>query len=127
MRRVAFVLAASAALLTACATASTTGWRPTQPAGDPMFITLQVERHLDQYYRTIGAGRSGAYAVSEKGHVGFFAYCQAFSCRDEISFTNEALRGCEVRARARCIVLAVGRDVRHRYMTYQQAEEQGLI
>ena len=127
MSRVALAFAACAALLSACAANSGSGWKPAQPAGDPIFITLQVERHLNRYYNTIGGGRGGAYAVSEKGHVGFYAYCQGYNCRDEYSFTREALRGCEARAHSPCVVLAVGRSIRHRYMTYQQAEEQGLI
>jgi hypothetical protein len=129
MFRVAVILAALAAFLSACATntSSSSNWKPSQPSGEPVFITLQVERHLDQYYKTIGGGRSGAYAVSEKGQVGFYAYCQGFNCRDEFSFTREALRGCEVRAHQPCLILAVGRNVRHRYMTYREAEAQGLI
>ena len=129
MFRVAVILAALAAFLSACATntSSSSNWKPSQPSGEPVFITLQVERHLDQYYKTNGGGRSGAYAVSEKGHVGFYAYCQGFNCRDEFSFTREALRGCEVRAHQPCLILAVGRNVRHRYMTYREAEAQGLI
>jgi len=86
-----------------------------------------VEQHLNKYYRTIGGGRSGAFAVSEKGAVGFYAYCQAVTCRDEVSFTRMALQGCEARAHGKCVLLAVGRSVRQRYMTYRDAEAQGLL
>ena len=86
--------------------------KPAQPNGKPVFITLQVESHLNKYYRTIGGGRSGAFAVSDKGTVGFYAYCQAVTCRDEVSFTRTALKGCEARAHAPCTLLAVGRSVR---------------
>jgi hypothetical protein len=127
MHRVVLVLAACAAFLSACATYSTPVSQPAQPNGDPLLITLQVQQHLNKYYQTIGGGRSGAFAVSERGHVGFYAYCQAVQCRDEISFTRAALRGCEARAHAPCVLLAVGRSVRQRYMTYKQAEEEGLI
>jgi hypothetical protein len=127
MRRVVLVLAACAAFLSACASYSTPVSRPAQPAGEPVFITLQVEQHLNKYYRTIGGGRSGAFAVSEKGTVGFYAYCQAVTCRDEVSFTRAALQGCEARAHGNCVLLAVGRSVRQRYMTYKEAEAQGLI
>jgi hypothetical protein len=127
MHRVVFALAACAAFLAACATSSTPVARPTQPAGEPVLITLQVEQHLDKYYRTIGGGRSGAFAVSQKGTVGFYAYCQAVQCRDEFSFSRAALQGCEVRAHGVCVLLAVGRSVRHPYMTYKEAEAKGLI
>jgi hypothetical protein len=127
MRRVALVLAACAAFSSACATYSKPVSRLDQPPGKPVFITLQVEQHLNKYYQTIGGGRSGAFAVSEKGHVGFYAYCRAVQCRDEVSFTRTALQGCEARAHAPCLILAVGRTVRKPYMTYQQAEEQGLL
>lgn len=127
MARVVLVLAACAAFLTACASYSTPVSQPAQPAGKPVLITLQVQQHLNKYYQTIGGGRSGAFAVSEKGHIGFYAYCQAVQCRDEVSFTRAALQGCETRAHSPCVLLAVGRSVRQRYMTYQQAEEEGLI
>ena len=86
-----------------------------------------MEQHLNKYYRTIGGGRSGAFAVSNKGTVGFYAYCQAVTCRDEVSFTRHALQGCEQRAHAPCSILAVGRSVRQPYMTYKEAEEKGLL
>lgn len=127
MHRVAFALAACAAFLAACATYSTPISQPAQPPGDPVLITLQVEQHLNKYYRTIGGGRSGAFAVSQKGTVGFYAYCQAVQCRDEFSFSRAALQGCEVRAHDACVLLAVGRTVRHPYMTYKEAEAKGLI
>ncbi len=93
MPRFALLLAACAALLSACSSYSTPMSKPAQPNGKPVFITLQVESHLNKYYRTIGGGRSGAFAVSDKGTVGFYAYCQAVTCRDEVSFTRTALRG----------------------------------
>ena len=127
MRRVALALAACAALTSACATYSTPISRPAQPTGDPLFISLQVEQHLNKYYRSIGGGRSGAFAVSQKGTVGFYAYCQAVQCRDAISFTRSALQGCEARAHGECVLLAVGRSVKHPYMTYKEAEAKGLI
>ena len=121
------MLAACAAILSACTTYSTPISQPSQPGGDPLFISLQVEQHLNKYYRTIGGGRSGAFAVSQKGTVGFYAYCQAVQCRDEISFTRAALQGCERRAHAACVLLAVGRSVKRPYMTYKEAEAKGLI
>jgi hypothetical protein len=127
MPRFALVLTVCAALLSACSTYSTPVSQPAQPNGKPVFITLQVEQHLNKYYRTIGGGRSGAFAVSNKGTVGFYAYCQAVTCRDEVSFTRTALQGCEQRAHAPCSILAVGRSVRQPYMTYREAEEKGLL
>jgi hypothetical protein len=127
MSRFALALIAAAALLSACSSYSTPVSRPAQPTGKPVFITLQVEQHLNKYYRTIGGGRSGAFAVSEKGTVGFYAYCQAVNCRDEISFTRTALQGCEKRAHAPCTILAVGRSIRQAYMTYKEAEERGIL
>jgi hypothetical protein len=127
MHRVVLALAICAAFLSACSSYSSPVSRLAQPAGEPVFITLQVEQHLNKYYRTIGGGRSGAFAVSPKGTVGFYAYCQAVTCRDEVSFTRQALRGCEARGQGKCVLLAVGRSVKHPYMTYQEAEKKGLI
>ncbi|MGH6894071.1 MAG: hypothetical protein ACREEP_17635 [Dongiaceae bacterium] len=127
MHRVVPFLIACVVLLSACGTYSTPLSQPVQPTGAPVFITLQVEQHLNKYYRTIGGGRSGAFAVSPKGTVGFYAYCQSIQCRDDFSFTRAALQGCEARGQGKCVLLAVGRSVRHPYMTYQEAEKKGLI
>jgi hypothetical protein len=127
MPRIAFVLVSCAAMLSACSSYSTPVRQPAQPDGKPVFITLQVEQHLNKYYQTVGGGRSGAFAVSRKGHVGFYAFCQAVTCRDEFSFTRSALQGCEARAKGPCTILAVGRSVRQSYMTYKEAEEKGLL
>jgi hypothetical protein len=127
MSRFALILTVCAALLSACSTYSSPVSRPAQPTGKPVFITLQVEQHLNKYYRTIGGGRGGAFAVSDKGTVGFYAYCQAVQCRNEVSFTRSALQGCEARAHGPCVILAVGRSVRQPYMTYKEAEEKGLL
>lgn len=127
MPRVALVLIACAALLSACSTYSSPVAKQAQPNGDPVFITLQVEQHLNKYYHSIGGGRSGAFAVSPKGTVGFYAYCQVGQCNDRTNITQAALRGCQSRAHAPCVLLAVGRSVRHPYMTYKEAEDKGLI
>lgn len=127
MLRVALGLAFCAAFLTACANYSAPVSQPVQPDGKPVLITLQVEAHLNRYYRSIGGGRNGAFAVSRKGTVGFYAYCKAIQCREEIDLTKEALKGCEDRAHSPCILLAVGRSVRQRYMTYKAAEDQGAL
>lgn len=127
MPRFARLLTACAFLLSACSTYSAPVSHPAQPTGKPVFITLQVEQHLNKYYHSIGGGRSGAFAVSQKGTVAFYAYCQAVTCRDTVSFTRSALQGCEARAHAPCSLLAVGRSVRQPYMTYKEAEEKGLL
>ncbi len=127
MPRFALLLTACAFLLSACSTYSSPVSQPAQPNGKPVFITLQVENHLNKYYRSIGGGRSGAFAVSEKGTVAFYAYCQAVTCRDTVSFTRSALQGCEARAHAPCSLLAVGRSVKQPDMTYKEAEEKGLL
>lgn len=127
MHRVAPLLIACVAFLSACGTYSTPLSQPAQPPGSPLFITLQVEQHLNKYYRAVGSGRSGAFAVSPKGTVGFYTYCQSIQCRDDFSFSRSAIRGCEARGQGKCVLLAVGRFVRHPYMTYQEAEKKGLL
>ena len=129
MARVVLTLALCAALVTACTGTSTPTRvaQPAQPTGKPVFITLQVEEHLNKYYQAISGGHSGAFAVSDKGTIGFYAYCQAVQCRDAVNFSGAALRGCEARAHAPCVLLAVGRQVRQPYMTYKEAEEKGLL
>ena len=127
MLRVAAIIALCAAVIGGCTNVGRTIPRPAQPDGEPVFITLQVQSHLNKYYEQIGGGRPGAFAVSDKGTVGFYAYCQAVSCRDDVSFTSQALRGCEARGVGKCVLLAVGRSVQRPYMTYQEAEETGLL
>ena len=127
MPRVAFAVAALAAFLTACSPYQGAVNGPAQPPGQPIFITLQVQHHLDKYYQQIAGGRGGAFAVSPKGTVAFFAFCAAVQCREEFSYTRAALQGCEARGQGPCTILAVGHSIRHPYMTYQEAEAKGLL
>lgn len=128
MPRVAVALAFCAAIvISGCTNASKPLTSPAQPEGQPVFITLQVQQHLNKYYEQISGGRPGAFAVSDKGTIGFYAYCQAVSCRDDVSFTSTALRGCEARGLGKCVLLAIGPSVQRPYMTYREAEEKGLL
>jgi hypothetical protein len=128
MPRVAFAVAAVAAFLTACSPyQGTTARAPAQPPGKPIFITLQVQQHLNKYYQQIAGGRGGAFAVSPKGTVGYYAFCAAVQCREEFSYTRAALQGCEARGQGPCVIIAVGHEVRRPYMTYQEAEAKGLL
>lgn len=128
MPRFAAIIALCAAVVIGgCTNVGRTIPRPSQPDGQPVFITLQVQSHLNKYYEQIGGGRPGAFAVSDKGTIGFYAFCQGVSCRDDVSFTSAALRGCEARGLGKCVLLAIGRSVQRPYMTYQEAEEKGLL
>ena len=88
-----------------------------------MLISRQVEAHLKTYFRMIAGGRVGAFAVSERGTVGFFAFCSTGQCRGQYSYTNEALQHCEGFGQGRCVILAVNREIRrpYRIMGDQQA------
>ena len=117
-----------AALVGGCTNASRpVESRVVQPDGQPIFITLQVQQHLNKYYGQVSGGQPGAFAVSEKGTAGFYAYCQGVNCRDDVNFSSQALRGCEARGLGKCVILAVGSSVQRPYMTYQEAEEKGLL
>ena len=117
-----------AAILSGCTNASPlVESRVVQPNGQPIFITLQVQQHLKKYYGQVSGGQPGAFAVSEKGIVGFYTYCQGVNCRDDVNFSAQALRGCEARGLGKCVILAVGSSVQRPYMTYQEAEEKGLL
>ena len=65
--RAAILACAPAVLLSACA-----GPNHPQPDGEPLVITRQVEAHLQSYFRMLGGGRVGAFAVSETGTIGRF-------------------------------------------------------
>lgn len=103
------------ALVATFALAGCAGPNHTQPNGEPIYISRQVETHLKSYLRMMGAGREGAFAVSEKGTVGFFTYCSASECRSQANFANEAVQHCEGFGQGHCVVLAVNGDIRRPY------------
>lgn len=106
-----------AVLLSACAAPN-----HRQPEGEPIVITRQVEAHLKTYFRMLAGGRVGAFAVSERGTVGFFAFCSSGNCRGQYSFTNEALQHCEGFGQGRCEILAVNREILRPYRTMGQEQ-----
>lgn len=108
------------ALLSACA-----GPNHRQPEGEPIVITRQVEAHLRGYFRMLGAGRTGAFAVSEHGTIGFYAFCASGQCRGQYSFINEALQRCQGFGQGRCVILAVNREIRRPYRLI--GDEQALL
>lgn len=120
MRHRVVFAAFAALLLAACA-----GPNHTQPNGEPIVISRQVEAHLQTYFRMLGGGRTGAFAVSEHGTVGFYAFCATGQCRGQYSFINEALQHCQGFGQGTCVILAVNRDIRRPYRTI--GDEQALL
>lgn len=120
LRFAASIVPLIAILLSACA-----GPNHRQPEGEPIIISRQVEAHLQNYFRMLGAGRSGAFAVSEHGTVGFYAFCASGQCRGQVSFINEALQHCEGFHQGRCVILAVNREIRRPYRTI--GDEQAFL
>jgi hypothetical protein len=110
MRHILMCVLVSTIALAGCA-----GPNHTQPKGEPIFISRQVEAHLKSYLRMVGAGREGAFAVSEKGTIGFFTYCSSSECRGQANFANEAVQHCEGFGQGHCVVLAVNSDIRRPY------------
>lgn len=103
--------------LSACA-----GPNHRQPDGPPIIITRQVEAHLQTYFRTLGGGGTGAFAVSESGTVGFFAYCSTGHCRGQFGYTNEALQHCEGFGQGHCVILAINHEIVRPYRTMGQEQ-----
>jgi hypothetical protein len=120
MRPIAIVLLVATVFLSACA-----GPNHTQPNGEPLVITRQVEAHLQSYFRMLGGGRVGAFAVSETGTIGFYAFCSTGQCRGQYSFTNEALQHCAGFGHGPCVILAVNREIRRPYRTI--GDEQAFL
>ena len=120
MRHRVVFAAVAALLLSACA-----GPNHTQPNGEPIIITRQVEAHLQRHFSMLGAGRIGAFAVSEHGTVGFYAYCSTGQCRGQYSFINEALQHCEGYHQGHCVILAVNREIRRPYKLV--GDEQAML
>lgn len=88
-------------------------------------ISRQVESHLQNYFRMLGAGRTGAFAVSEHGTVGFYAFCSTGQCRGQYSFINEALQHCQGFRQGPCVILAVNREIRRPYRV--MGDEQAFL
>jgi hypothetical protein len=90
-----------------------------------MVITRQVEAHLQRYFKLLGGGRTGAFAVSEHGTIGYYAYCSTGNCRGQYSFVNEALQHCEGFGQGNCLILALNRQLQRPYRLV--GDEQALL
>jgi len=117
MRHILMCILISAFAVTGCA-----GPNHRQPTGEPIVISRQVEAHLQAYFRMLSGGRQGAFAVSEKGTVGFYAYCSSSECRSQANFANEAVQHCEGFGQGPCVILAVNREIRRPYRLIGQEQ-----
>jgi hypothetical protein len=72
-------------------------------------ISESVFKNYQEYLKTIGATRLGAFAVGPDGHGSYYVYCETTSC-EALRAAPEALQGCAAQTGKTCILMAFGRQ-----------------
>lgn len=82
---------------------------------DSIEISDRVWGHYQEYLRTIGSAKPGAFAVSRDGYSSYYVYCRDVRCMSGPTYSNDALRRCEDMANQECFVFAIRQDIKVAY------------
>lgn len=80
-------------------------------AAEVLQISEKVFANYQDYLKTIGATRRGAFAVGSDGYGSYYVYCEESNCLTQ-SLTQEALAKCQSLTGIDCVVMAYGREQR---------------
>lgn len=109
MRRLLFVfpLTAGATLL------------PLEAAwADPIAISQGVYDSYQEYLKTIGTNKPGAFAVSKSGDKSYYVHCTDENCYLS-AVARQALEGCERDSKLPCTLLATNRDLKIEFTVFK--------
>lgn len=83
-------------------------------AAESLQISDGVFANYQEYLKTIGSTRRGAFAVGPDGVGSYFIYCEESNCLTN-TLIQEALTECRKLTEKQCIVMAYGREERIEY------------
>jgi hypothetical protein len=105
------VMALAIALMTVGASAATA-----------LDISEATYANYQNYLKTIGSTKKGAFAVASDGNGSYFIYCYDVNCLSN-TLTQEALTSCRSLTGKECLVMAYGRDERIDYTVVARRTE----
>ena len=82
-------------------------------AAEKFRIEPSVWSHYQEYLRTIGSTKSGAFAVTTDGQASFYTYCPGHCVGT--SYGTVATTRCEEEYDSDCVLFAVRDDIRVEY------------
>jgi len=83
-------------------------------AATALDISEATYANYQDYLKTIGSTKKGAFAVASDGYGSYFTYCYDVNCLSN-TLTQEALTSCRSVTGKECLVMAYGRDERIDY------------
>jgi hypothetical protein len=83
-------------------------------AATALDISEATYANYQDYLKTIGSPKKGAFAVSSDGYGSYYTYCYDVNCLSN-TLTQEALTSCRSVTGKECLVMAYGRDERIDY------------
>jgi hypothetical protein len=83
-------------------------------AATALDISEATYANYQDYLKTIGSTKKGAFAVAADGYGSYFTYCYDVNCLSN-TLTQEALTSCRSVTGKECLVMAYGRDERIDY------------
>jgi hypothetical protein len=78
-------------------------------------INHEVWGGYQEYLKTIGSTKAGAFAITADGGNYFYSWCPGLHCLGGTSWGHRAKSKCEAEYGVECIVFAVRRDIRPDY------------
>jgi hypothetical protein len=83
-------------------------------AANALEISEATYANYQDYLKTIGSTKKGAFAVASDGYGSYFTYCYDVNCLAN-NLTQEALTSCRSVTGKECLVMAYGREERIDY------------
>jgi hypothetical protein len=91
-------------------------------ADDAFEISPKTFANYEDYLKTIGYTKKGAFAAADDGYGSYFTYCPETSCV-ATSLTQEALNKCESVTGKKCVIVAYGREERIKFTVVARRTE----
>lgn len=91
-------------------------------AATALDISEATYANYQDYLKTIGSTRKGAFAVASDGYGSYFTYCYDLNCLSS-TLTQDALTSCRSVTGKECLVMAYGRQERIDYTVVARRTE----
>lgn len=83
-------------------------------------ISEETNGNYQEYLKTIGSTKKGAFAVSPDGYYSYYIYCTDTNCIPD-GIGRDAISKCSSLSGQKCSLMAYGRDVRIPFTVFQMS------
>lgn len=85
-------------------------------------ISEETNGNFQEYLKTIGSTKKGAFAISPDGYYSYYIYCTETNCIAD-GIGRDALKKCASLSGQECSLMAFGRDVRIPFTVFAMSVE----